>query len=229
MGFLKKIFKGEKVEECSICLQTIYQKDLKILLCNHKLHQNCYEQLLKSDLEKKCPLCRCPFDNPEPVEDIYDSSPCGICGVRVILDEARCDVVKSNECRCFFHYDCVKIKRMDRKNYLCSCGRLINLEDVDMMSYLYFLDGYKKIVGEFSLCKYNGCHLEGNPKRWGYCQYHNQDLTTNTAFAKSLQMMVRYVNMGNKEDIFFKILLELNKRQVRIDDRPERLKTFLNL
>ena len=231
MGFFKNIFKGELIDECSICLQSIYKKELKKLNCNHNLHKECYKKMMESELEKKCPLCRCPFEKPqpEPVEDIYDSCSCGICGGMLILDEARCDVVKSNECRCFFHYGCIKSKRLESQYYQCNCGRRINMEDVDMMSYLYFLDGYKNIVGDIGECKFSGCNMEGNPKRWGYCQYHNPDITTNNAFAKSLQMMVRYVNMGDREVIFYGILLELNRRNVSVRDSAERLKILLGM
>ena len=68
---------NEAVEICPVCLDTLVDKSIKVLLfCKHKVCQECFEQLLKvkgDDIEKtvksRCPLCRGPIR-------LYDVSTC---------------------------------------------------------------------------------------------------------------------------------------------------------
>lgn len=41
-----------KLEECCICLEDIYESELKTLECNHIFHNICIKNI------NKCPLCR---------------------------------------------------------------------------------------------------------------------------------------------------------------------------
>ena len=43
-------------DKCSICLNEIYEDDLKTTKCNHNFHLECIETWLVSN--RKCPLCR---------------------------------------------------------------------------------------------------------------------------------------------------------------------------
>ena len=47
--------KKQKLLECSICLETNQNIQIRKLKCNHKFHMNCIEEWLK--MEKRCPLC----------------------------------------------------------------------------------------------------------------------------------------------------------------------------
>lgn len=52
-------------ENCSICLNKIFEDTLKITKCNHTFHKDCIETWLITN--KKCPLCRTKLkDNIEP-------------------------------------------------------------------------------------------------------------------------------------------------------------------
>lgn len=250
MKFIKNLFKGEELEdECSICLQKIYSKEVKILRCNHKLHRKCYEKLLESNCQNKCPLCREDFNQnwntPLPISnsserltlenilnEIGSGVCCSICNNVLDLNEENCTVVKSNSCGCFYHFGCLKDKRRLSLMGNCSCGKDVDFRDVDMLSYLYFLNGYKSIVGEIKQCKCENCNTEGNPKRWGYCSYHNSSITTNIAFALSLQLMTRYVledDVKRRMDIFYRILSKLNEWQVGRGENVANLKIRLGL
>lgn len=45
-------------DQCSICLSDIYEQNEFILPCKHRLHIHCFLQLLESDLDASCPICR---------------------------------------------------------------------------------------------------------------------------------------------------------------------------
>lgn len=47
-------------DECSICLDNIYNNNLSILPCGHKYHFNCIVDALKT--KSNCPLCRADID-----------------------------------------------------------------------------------------------------------------------------------------------------------------------
>ncbi|KAH8392637.1 hypothetical protein KR200_004433 [Drosophila serrata] len=44
-------------DNCPICLDPLDRNDMVFLRCNHAMHQDCYEQLIKSGA-KFCSLCR---------------------------------------------------------------------------------------------------------------------------------------------------------------------------
>lgn len=243
MNFIRSFLKIKELdEECSICLQKICEKDVKTLRCNHKLHKKCYRNLLNSDCANKCPLCRCNFmqnvennDNEIITNNLGNMEiiiSCSICRNLLVFNEENCDVIKSNICGCFYHYECLKNRRKRGINGICGCGLKVNFEDVDMLSYLYFMNGYLKIVGNITNCKYSGCNVEGNPKRWGYCSNHHSMITTNIAFALCLQLMTRYVNEDKEErrkKIFYKILSKLNEWDVGLGVNVWRLRNRLEL
>lgn len=239
MSFIKNIFKGKELdEECSICLQKIHKKELHTLRCNHKLHEKCYKNLLKSDCVNRCPLCRrdiienWAINQEDNLENIRSGIYCSICDNELDFNEENCDVIKSNDCGCFYHYGCLKEKRKRGLNGTCGCGQEVNYENVDMLSYLYFLNGYLKIVGKMKCCKFAGCNIEGNPKRWGYCAEHHSMMTTNIAFALSLQIMTRYVMEEEEEKrrkIFYGILSKLNEWGIGRGENVERLRVRLGL
>lgn len=58
--FQLKEYEGDK-EECPICLN--YLRRARELPCHHKFHLICLLQLIKNG-DKKCPICRRPFENP---------------------------------------------------------------------------------------------------------------------------------------------------------------------
>lgn len=48
----------EEPDNCPICLDTFNEHGLVILNCGHKLHLNCYSQLIRTPAGDRCPLCR---------------------------------------------------------------------------------------------------------------------------------------------------------------------------
>lgn len=50
----------EVYNKCSICMDILVleKKNCAVLNCNHILHKKCLEDLKKSSLEFKCPICR---------------------------------------------------------------------------------------------------------------------------------------------------------------------------
>lgn len=51
-------------EPCSICMETITQRNVKQLDCGHMFHKKCISTW-KNEGHRSCPLCREPFDMPE--------------------------------------------------------------------------------------------------------------------------------------------------------------------
>lgn len=211
MEFFKK---WKKVGECSICYTDIKEKDKKILRCSHILHQNCYEKLLKSDCTKCCPLCRVDFSQKSSHSVLNFVLNCGICGEDMDCNESECDIVKSVNCRCFYHLDCIMAKE---GNFSCSCGMNVNRKETDLLSYLYFTTGYRKIVGEIGNCKNPGCNNRESPKRFGFCDICSRKSASNMSFAIALQILYRYViGSENRIDIFRNILGRIDSRKVRV-------------
>lgn len=50
--------KADSNLECSICLDPLDKKVVKLDNCNHMFHKKCIKKLVNSDKYAKCPLCR---------------------------------------------------------------------------------------------------------------------------------------------------------------------------
>lgn len=48
-----------KVDDCPICKEAIYKKELFVTDCNHKFHKKCFCEWIKNN--GTCPLCRSPL------------------------------------------------------------------------------------------------------------------------------------------------------------------------
>jgi hypothetical protein len=68
----------EKEEDCPICLEKILleSQDCHKLLCNHNLHNKCYDELIKNtNIDKKiprCTLCKKSIVSIKDYEKIFD-------------------------------------------------------------------------------------------------------------------------------------------------------------
>ena len=235
MEIAKTIIYGNRTEkECPICLNNVRPRNHKTLPCGHVLHSTCLKNLINSNCQKKCPVCRANLDNNTETEktpsDFSIQTKCGICCENMNVTESSCQFVKQHNC--FFHYKCITEKRKNTSTTTCNCGVKFSLNSVDMISYLWFVNGYEEIVGKMCECKEKGCSIVGNPKRWGYCVGHNSCICTNAAFAKTLQVMVRYVDeedMEKRRDIFYRILNRLTIVGVSVNDEPQRLRKMLGV
>ena len=234
MELAKQIFYGKRIDkECPICLNNVRERNYVVLPCKHKLHKNCLEKLKKSKTEcsKKCPLCRADMDGKkeENPKDFFVETSCGLCNERMRVTESSCQYMKHHGC--FFHYNCVKKARMQGNSANCNCGNMFTLDQPDMISYLWFINGYEEIVGNIKECKEQNCSIIGNPKRWGYCSVHNSSICTNMAFAKALQVMARYVDEESeplRENIFYKVLARLMSMNISIYDDVENLRYMIS-
>ena len=69
--------KKQKILECSICLETNQNLQIRKLKCNHKFHMNCIEEWLK--IEKRCPLCNnytVPFKEELKLFKVFEKYSC---------------------------------------------------------------------------------------------------------------------------------------------------------
>jgi len=194
---------------CSICLDEIKEEECKKLECSHNLHLNCYQKLLFTPGQKKCPLCRC---------DIFkNKNICEICNFPMNIDPASCDVLVSEECGCIYHYGCLK----KNKIYKCkNCNKYINTENVHALSYTYFERAHLKWIGPILKCKISSCNQQCNPQRFGYCINHTDALATNKAVVLSFVYVTKFVYEEDPEiraKIFIK-LLEYMHSNHRYDD-----------
>lgn len=54
----------QEKQECAICLNNIYPKNLCITKCNHVFHQKCIDHWLDDKIS--CPMCRSVLKKPPP-------------------------------------------------------------------------------------------------------------------------------------------------------------------
>jgi RING finger/CHY zinc finger protein 1 len=72
-------FKYDRKTDCPICLEKIFKSgdDIILLKCNHLLHKNCFNELIKSADERKvipqCTLCKKSAVNVKQYENRYDN------------------------------------------------------------------------------------------------------------------------------------------------------------
>ncbi len=241
-----QFFRGKKLDDdCPICLQTMYSKKVKKLVCNHVLHTNCYESLISSNCNKTCPVCRC--DLSSPVAPVSHGKSCAICKTPIIAHE-----VKINQCSCYTHYTCIRKMRKHNEEKYCNCGRKIDTRAIDLLDYTNLSEIFSLVVGEMPPCKQKkinlfktwgdkggtavppSCKKLGSANRYGFCEDHSRDKVPDAIFALALQFMVRYSRNENKKErrsLFYRVMIILESYKLTshhtIEDAVEKLKYHL--
>ena len=223
-----QFFRGKKLDDdCPICLQTMYSKKVKKLVCNHVLHTNCYESLISSNCNKTCPICRC--DLSAPVAPVSHGKSCAICKTPIIAHE-----VKINQCSCYTHYTCIRKMRKRCEEKYCNCGRKIDTRAIDLLDYTNHSEIFSLVVGEMPPCKQKFCKKLGAANRYGFCEDHSRDKVPDAIFALALQFMVRYSKDENKKErrsLFYRVMIILESYKLTshhtIEDAVEKLKYHL--
>lgn len=223
-----QFFRGKKLEDdCAICLQPMYSKKVKKLVCNHVLHTNCYESLISSNCNKTCPVCRCDLSAPAaPVSTSTSHKSCAICKTPISANE-----VKINDCSCKTHYDCIRKMRKHSDEKYCNCGRIINPRNIDLLDYTNLSELFSIVVGEMPPCKQKLCKKLGAANRYGFCEDHSRDKVPDSIFALALQFMVRYSKNETKKErrsLFYRVMIILESYKLTshntIEDAVEKLK-----
>jgi hypothetical protein len=226
-----QFFRGKKLDDdCPICLQTMYSKKVKKLVCNHVLHTNCYESLISSNCNKTCPVCRCDLTAPvAPVSASTSHKSCSICKTPIIAHE-----VKINQCSCYTHYTCIRKMRKRCEEKYCNCGRKIDTRAIDLLDYTNHSEIFSLVVGEMPPCKEKKCKKLGAANRYGFCEDHSRDKVPDAIFALALQFMVRYSKNENKKErrtLFYRVMIILESYKLTshhtIEDAVEKLKYHL--
>ena len=195
-------------QTCSICLNPINYEPVK-LNCDHYLHNNCYIGFLASSNRNTCPICNKIFT---PIKIL-----CGACNKPLNLDEAKCDTFRSLDCKCFFHYDCIK---RSKTIHCINCIRNVDPNNFDALSYLFFMNGYNRWIGRFPKCKMEGCNLTSNPKRYGYCFQHGQDkIASNKVISLAFNYFTKFIFEQNekKRQHIFELLLEFFDKNLSVE------------
>ena len=226
-----QFFRGKKLEDdCAICLQPMYSRKVKKLVCNHVLHTNCYESLISSNCNKTCPVCRCDLSAPAaPVSTSASHKSCAICKTPIIAHE-----VKINDCSCQTHYACIRKMRKHGEEKYCNCGRIITPRNIDLLDYTNHSEVFSLVIGEMPPCKQKLCKKLGAANRYGFCEDHSRDKVSDAIFAISLQFMVRYSKNENKKErrsLFYRVMIILESYKLTshhtIEDAVEKLKYHL--
>jgi hypothetical protein len=214
-------------ETCSICMCEISDEP-KVLPCSHIIHENCYNALIKSKISKKCPLCR---ENIIP-----DIDKCRICKEVVSMKEEDCDTIRSLDCGCYFHFDCLMNERRKKGGFYCDhCDVVSSGDNIEPLSFSYFKNGYLKWVGEKVDCKNYRCFNKGNPQRRGYCNAHGRNYeASNCAVILAFSYILRFVNnpVNERANIFLEILsyMDTNHRLHRLHQVDlARIRDILNI
>ena len=223
-----QFFRGKKLDDdCPICLQPMYSKKVKKLVCNHVLHTNCYESLISSNCNKTCPVCRC--DLSAPVAPVSHGKTCAICKTPIDNQE-----VKIHECSCRTHYTCIRKMRKHNEEKYCNCGRKIDTRAIDLLDYTNLSEVFSLVVGEMPPCKDKKCKKLGAANRYGFCEDHSRDQVPDAIFALALQFMVRYSRNENKKErrsLFYRVMIILESYKLTshhtIEDAVEKLKYHL--
>jgi hypothetical protein len=220
-----QFFRGKKLDDdCPICLQTMYSKKVKKLVCNHVLHTNCYESLISSNANKTCPVCRC--DLSAPVASVSNGKTCAICKTPIVAHE-----VKIHQCNCYTHYTCIRKMRKHSEEKYCNCGRKIDTRAIDLLDYTNHSEIFSLVIGEMPHCKQKTCKKLGSPNRYGFCEDHARDQVPDAIFALALQFMVRYSKDENKKErrsLFYRVMIILESYKFTshntIEDAVKKLK-----
>jgi hypothetical protein len=235
-----QFFRGKKLDDdCAICLQPMYSKKVKKLVCNHLLHTNCYDSLISSNCNKTCPVCRYDLSATSapdaPGAPIISTIICAICKIEIELrNDDMYDIVRINECACYSHYDCIKKMKKQNTNKFCNCSQKINSRNIDLLRYSNFENAYQQIIGKIKKCKEKNCKTIGCPNRYGYCETHNPEKVSDAVFSLTLQFMIRYLRSENKKErrlFFYRVMVILESYKVNhldtIDSAIEKLKYHL--
>lgn len=226
-----QFFRGKKLDDdCPICLQHMYSKKVKKLVCNHILHTNCYDSMISSNCNKTCPICRCDLTAPvAPVSTQRTHRMCAICKTQIEAQEVR-----MNDCSCYTHYNCIRKMRKHGEEKYCNCGQKINSRNIDLLDYSNLSDVYRIVIGEIPHCKEKSCKLLGCPNRYGFCETHSRDIVSDTIFSLALQFMVRQSKKENKKErrlLFYRVMVILESYKLNsqhtYQDAVEKLKYHL--
>jgi len=223
-----QFFRGKKLDDdCPICLQPMYSKKVKKLVCKHVLHTNCYESLISSNCNKTCPVCRC--DLSAPAAPVSHGKTCAICKTPIDNQE-----VKIHECSCRTHYTCIRKMRKHNEEKYCNCGRKIDTRAIDLLDYTNLSEVFSLVVGEMPPCKDKKCKKLGAANRYGFCEDHSRNKVSDPIFALALQFMVRYSRNENKKErrsLFYRVMIILESYKLTshhtIEDAVEKLKYHL--
>ena len=227
-----QFFRGKKLDDdCPICLQPMYSKKVKKLVCNHVLHTNCYESLISSNCNKTCPVCRCDLSAPvAPISASISTESHKICAIcKTPIDSVQ--EVKINDCSCRTHYVCIRKIRKHNEEKYCNCGRIITPRNIDLLDYTNLSEVFSFVVGEMPPCKHKLCKKLGAANRYGFCEDHSRDQVSDPIFALALQFMVRYSKNENKKErrsLFYRVMIILESYKLTshhtIEDAVEKLK-----
>lgn len=164
--------------ECSIC----FTENPNIKLgCGHQLHQECLIKLLKSNISKKCPLCRYQLDYTYYC-NLFNVNNCDICNKKINVDDVS--FMKNTTCGCIYHFNCFKRKLIDsgitdNRTYLnCPCCTTeFNRESLETKSFTMFRDGLFSWVGTPPQCRHVSitgirCDNYASPRKYYLCDDH---------------------------------------------------------
>ena len=183
--------------ECSICFEE--KPDLK-LGCGHKIHQDCFKKLLKSNIPKKCPMCRYEFDYSFYC-NLLNVNNCDICNQQINVDAVS--FVKNTTCGCIYHFNCLRqsfIEKniIDTRTYLnCPCCTTeFNRETLETKSFTMFVDGFFSWVGTPPQCRHiskNGvrCDDYASPRKYYLCNTHCDE--NHVRSNRSYEMALTYI------------------------------------
>jgi len=211
-----QFFRGKKLDDdCPICLLPMNSKKVKKLVCNHVLHTNCYESLISSNCNKKCPVCRCDLNSQSlPVATASSIRKiCAICKTELEVREDTCDIVKIKECPCYAHYKCIKKIRKQQDKKECNCNKQINTRNIDLIHNENFDKIYEQVIGKILPCRQKSCKTMGCPKFYGYCEIHVKEKSTDVVFNLSLQFVIRQMKGENEKErryLFYQVMIILN-------------------
>jgi Ring finger domain len=213
-----QFFRGKKLDDdCPICLQPMYSKKVKKLVCNHVLHTNCYNSLISSNCNKTCPVCRCDLSAPVAPEAPVASSSirkiCAICKTELEVNKETCDIIKIKECPCYVHYLCIKKMRKQQEKKECHCNKQINTRNIILVHNENFEKIYEQVIGKISSCREKSCKITGCPKFYGYCEMHAKEKTTDAVFNLSLQFVIRQMKGESEKErryLFYQVMTTLD-------------------
>ena len=165
--------------ECSICFEEGGDFALE---CGHRLHEKCLRKLLKSNLAKKCPICRHKFDYADYCNRL-EVNRCDICDKLAEVDDVN--FVKNTTCGCIYHYKCLRSNLIekniiDTRTYLdCpNCLMKFNRECLETKSFTMFVDGFFCWVGTPPQCRHIDkitgirCDDYASPRKYYLCNIH---------------------------------------------------------
>lgn len=230
-----QFIRGKKLDDdCPICLLPMYSKKVKKLVCNHVLHTNCYQSLISSNCNKKCPVCRCDLNAPAPAAPAALAAPtalaapaaptasalslsvrkiCAICKTELEVNKEACDVVRMTECSCYLHYKCIKKMRNKQEKKECHCNKKINTRKIVLVHNDNLNKIYEKIIGKILPCREKSCKTIGCPKLYGYCETHAKDKSTDAVFNLTLQFIIHQMKEENEKErryLFYQVMIILD-------------------